>query len=61
MHDPFSAFFFINYNPHSGRVEIVKPMPVGTPDELIKDFADAVSARAWVSEEFNSGRLPAAV
>ena len=52
---------YINYNPQSGRVEIVKPMPAGTPDELINDFPDAASARAWANEDFTSGRLPAAV
>ena len=37
---------YINNNPQTGRVEIVKPMPPGVDDWLVKDFADEGSARA---------------
>jgi hypothetical protein len=33
-------------------------MPPGSPDELVKDFPDEVSARAWAEAEFDAGRLP---
>jgi hypothetical protein len=48
---------YINHNPQTGRVEIVKPMPPGVDDWLVKDFADEGSARAWATLEFNAGRL----
>jgi hypothetical protein len=49
---------YLNHNSATRRVEIAKPMPPGILDELIKDFPDEASARAWVIEEFNAGRLP---
>jgi hypothetical protein len=48
---------YINHNPETGRVEIVKPMPAGTLDELVKDFPDETSAWAWAESEFRAGRL----
>jgi len=50
--------YLINPNPRTGRVEIVKPMPAGQLDELVKDFPDLSSARAWLDSEFRAGRLP---
>lgn len=49
---------YINRNPSTGRVEIVKPMPPGTLDELVMDFPDEVSAWAWAKAEYSAGRLP---
>jgi len=49
---------YINQNPQTGRMEIVKPAPPGQPDELVMDFPDTNAARAWVEAEFNAGRLP---
>ncbi len=48
---------YINHNPETGRIEIVKPMPAGTLDKLIKDFPDETSAWAWAKAEFHAGRL----
>lgn len=49
---------YLNHNPQSGRVEIAKPMPPGTPDALLKDFSSTSAAWAWAEEEFRAGRLP---
>lgn len=49
---------YINDNQETGRVEIAKSMPPGTPDELVKDFPDRASAWAWAQAEFYAGRLP---
>jgi hypothetical protein len=49
---------YINRNPSTGRVEIVRPMPPGTPDELVKDFPNEASAWAWAEAEHGAGRLP---
>ena len=49
---------YINYNPETGRVEIAKPMPPGTLDELVRDFPDRASAWAWAQAEFNVENLP---
>ena len=46
---------YINHNPQTGRIEIVKPMPPNTPDQLVKDFSDEESA--WAEVEFRAGRL----
>jgi hypothetical protein len=48
---------YINHNPVTGRVEVARPMPSGTQDELVKDFPDAASAWAWAEAEFRAGRL----
>jgi len=48
---------YINHNPQTGRVEIVKPMPPGVDDLLVKDFPDEGSARVWATIELNAGRL----
>jgi hypothetical protein len=49
--------YYINDNPVTGRVEIVRPMPAGTLDELVKDFSDKASAWAWAEAEFRAGIL----
>jgi hypothetical protein len=49
---------YINHNPVMGRVEIAKPMPPGTPDELENDFPDEASAWAWAETEHRAGRIP---
>lgn len=48
---------YINFNSETGRVEIAKTMPRGIGDELVKDFSDEASARAWAEAEFRGGRL----
>ena len=49
---------YINDNPTTGRAEIVKPMPPGTDDVLVKDFANRPAAWEWAKNEFGAGRLP---
>jgi len=49
---------YINRNPTTGRVEIVKPMPPGTLDESVRDFPDEASAWAWAEAEHRAGRMP---
>ena len=49
---------YLNHHPKSGRVEIVRIMPQGVPDEVVKSFPDEDSAWAWVRNEFRLRRLP---
>jgi hypothetical protein len=53
---PFNSY--LNHHPRTGRAEIVKMMPRGDPDQLVKDFADEDSAWAWVRNEYRLRRLP---
>lgn len=49
---------YLNYNSESERVEIVRMMPRGVPDQLVRDFPDEESAWAWTRAEVRSYRLP---
>ena len=49
---------YLNFNPETKRVEIARPMPPGTVDQLVVDFADEASAWRWAESEFRAGRLP---
>ncbi len=49
---------YLNNNPETDRVEIVKMMPLGVPDELVKDFPNEDSAWAWVRAEVRAKRMP---
>jgi hypothetical protein len=49
---------YLNNHPNTGRVQIVKMMPRGVPDQLVKDFPDEASAWAWVTAEYRARRLP---
>jgi hypothetical protein len=49
---------YLNHHPETGRVEIVKMMPRGVPDRLVKDFSDDDSAWAWVRNEYRLRRMP---
>ena len=49
---------YLNYNPRSERVEIVRIMPPGIQDELVNDFPDEESAWAWTRAEVRARRLP---
>jgi hypothetical protein len=50
---------YLNNHPISGRVEIVKMMPRGHLDNLIKDFASDEEAWAsWARNEVRQRRLP---
>ena len=49
---------YLNSHPFTGRVEIVKIMPPGYADRLVKDFPDEDSAWAWLRNEVRLRRLP---
>jgi hypothetical protein len=49
---------YLNCHPDTGRVEIVRIMPPGVPDELVKDFASEDAAWAWVRGEVRARRMP---
>ena len=49
---------YLNNHSITGRVEIVKMMPPGQPDRLVKDFPDEDSAWAWARNEFRHRRMP---
>jgi len=49
---------YLNYNPESERVEIVRIMPAGEQDELVKAFPDEDAARDWIRHEVRANRLP---
>jgi hypothetical protein len=44
-------------NPETGKIEVVRGNPPGTPDTVVKEFADRTSAREWIAQEFLAGRL----
>jgi hypothetical protein len=59
MHiEGFPLHCYLNYNAETKRVEVVRILPRGVPDQLAKDFSDDDSAWAWVRNEFRCGRLP---
>jgi hypothetical protein len=49
---------YLNHHPKTGKVEIVRMMPRGVPDQLVKDFSDEDSAWAWVRNEYRLRRMP---
>ncbi|MGO9323595.1 MAG: hypothetical protein ACLP07_03460 [Terracidiphilus sp.] len=49
---------YLNYNSQSERVEIIRMMPAGVQDELVKDFPDEDAARDWIRHEVRANRLP---
>jgi hypothetical protein len=49
---------YLNYNAQMKRVEVVKIMPRGVPDQVAKDFDDEDAAWAWARNEFRLRRLP---
>jgi hypothetical protein len=49
---------YLNHNPETRSVEIVRVMPRGIPDELVKAFPTEDEAWAWVRNEFRLRRLP---
>jgi hypothetical protein len=46
-----------HHNPHTSLYEVVRAMPPGTPDIVIKEFSSFPDLRNWVNEEWNRGRL----
>jgi hypothetical protein len=49
---------YLNHHPETGRVEVIKQMPRGVPDKLLKDFDDEHAAWTWVGNEYRHRRLP---
>lgn len=52
-----SINLYTQSNHQTGRVELLRPMPRGVEDVLIKDFANTALLREWVATECASGRL----
>lgn len=48
---------YIHDNPTTRMVEIVRPMPPGVPDQVVKEFPDRATAWAWAETEWRAGRL----
>lgn len=44
-------------NPETGLFEIVKGMPSGTRDQVIKIFSSRPDLENWARSEFDAGRL----
>jgi len=49
---------YLNAHPITGRVEIVRMMPSGYLDQLVKDFASEDEAWAWARNEVRLRRMP---
>lgn len=48
---------YIHDNPAIGVVEVVRPMPPGVPDRVVKEFANRTDAWSWAETEWLAGRL----
>jgi hypothetical protein len=48
---------YTHEDPETGRIEVVKGNPPGTPDTVVREFGDRTTAREWIREEFLAGRL----
>jgi hypothetical protein len=44
-------------NSETGKIEVVRGNPPGTPDTVVKEFDNRTSAREWIAQEFLAGRL----
>ena len=40
-------------NPQTGKFEVVKVMPAGTPDEVVREFDSFLELQNWVNDEWN--------
>ncbi|MFZ0737654.1 MAG: hypothetical protein WAM96_11240 [Candidatus Acidiferrales bacterium] len=49
--------FYTHENPETGKFEVVRGNPPGTPDAVVAEFSDRYSAKLWVREEWLAGRL----
>lgn len=52
-----STNYYWYQNEASGRYEVVRGMPAGTPDVVVKEFTDIPDLQNWVNEEWVRGRL----
>jgi hypothetical protein len=47
-----------HHNPETGRYEVVRSMPAGTPDVVVREFGSFADLQAWVNDEWmRTGRL----
>ena len=40
-------------NPQTGKFEVVKVMPAGTPDEVVREFDSFLELQNWVNDQWN--------
>lgn len=48
---------YTHSNTETGKIEVVRASPPGTPDVVVKEFLDRTAARAWIAAEWLAGRL----
>ena len=48
---------YTHENPETGKIEVVKSNPPGTPDTVVKVFTDRHSAKLWLRDECMARRL----
>jgi hypothetical protein len=41
-----------HHNPETGKFEVVKGMPAGTPDLVVKEFDSLFDLQGWVSDRW---------
>ena len=49
--------YYTHPNSETGRVELVKGNPPGTPDTVVKEFSNTDAACLWLQTEWRAGRL----
>lgn len=49
--------YYTHPNGQTGKVELVKGNPPGTPDAVVREFPDEYSAKLWLRTEWLAGRL----
>ena len=47
---------YTHENPETGKIEVVRINPPGTPDTVVRKFSDRSTARQWLAEEWLNGR-----
>jgi hypothetical protein len=48
---------YTHENPETGMIEVVRGNLPGTPDTVVKEFSDRLTARLWLRDEWLAGRL----
>lgn len=49
--------YYTHPDQQTGRVELVKSNPPGTPDAVVKEFSNMSAACLWLQTEWRAGRL----
>jgi hypothetical protein len=49
--------YYSHPNKQTGKVELVKANPPGTPDEVIEEFEDYISLNTWFLEKWREGKV----